>query len=109
PSDLDLFFLLALTEYLSATGDMDFLRLKIPFYSAGELPTLPPGAQDTTVLDHARAAVKHLIEVVKVGDHGLIRIGDGDWSDGVVFDNLTRMAGVLFPLWFDFTKANGES
>ena len=32
PSDLDLFFLLAVNEYLSATGDMNFLDEEVPFY-----------------------------------------------------------------------------
>ena len=40
-----------------------------------------------TLLDHARAAFRHLMEQVQLGDHGLVRIGDGDWSDGVVYRN----------------------
>lgn len=109
PSDLDLFFLLALNEYLAATGDTEFLALRVPFYKAGETRTLPPGAQGTTVLDHARAAVYHLIERVGKGDHGLIRIGDGDWSDGVVFENCMKLGGIAGLVWFAQSKANGES
>ncbi len=109
PSDLDLFFLLALNEYLGATGDMGFLGMEVPFYSAGEPPQLPPGAQGITVLDHIRTAVDHLIHSVGIGEHGLIKIGDGDWSDGVVFETVTRIGGALAPLWFQNTKAHGES
>jgi hypothetical protein len=109
PSDLDLFFLMAFNEYLAATGDMDFLSREIPFYSAGEQTQLPPGAQGRTVLDHLRAAVVHLIHVVGIGEHGLIRVGDGDWSDGVVFETVTRVGGVAFPAWFENSKAHGES
>ncbi len=109
PSDLDLFFLMAFNEYLAATGDTDFLGHKIPFYSADEPPQLPPGAQATTVLDHVRAAVVHLVNVVGTGEHGLIKIGDGDWSDGVVFETVRRIGGVLFPVWFENSKAHGES
>ena len=109
PSDLDLFFLFALNEYLAATGDMAFLDAEIPFYNPGEPPQLPPGTAGTTVLDHARAAVAHLIEQVGIGEHGLIKVGDGDWSDGVVFETVTRIGGVLAPVWFANSKANGES
>lgn len=109
PSDLDLFFLLALNEYLAATGDTEFLALRVPFYKAGSTRTLPPGAQGTTVLDHARAAVYHLIERIGKGEHGLIRIGDGDWSDGVVFSNCMKLGGLAGVFWFAQSKANGES
>ena len=49
-----------------------------------------PGAAGYTVLDHVRAAVEHLITVVGRGQHGLIRVGDGDWSDGVVWQDETK-------------------
>ena len=105
PSDLDLFLLLALNEYLSATGDMTFLDCKIPFYAVG----LPPGARGKTVLDHVRCAVYHLIHVVRLGDHGLIRMGDGDWSDGVVFETCLKFGGANALQWFVNSKNEGES
>lgn len=43
PSDLDLYLFLALVEYLSATGDYDFLNTSLPFYPANST-ALPPGA-----------------------------------------------------------------
>jgi hypothetical protein len=109
PSDLDLFFLLALNEYLAATGDFAFLESEVPFYSAGEPPTLPPAAQGITVLDHARVAVHHLSTSVRIGAHGLIKIGDGDWSDGVVFETCKAFGGVSALAWFSNSKAHGES
>jgi hypothetical protein len=109
PSDLDLFFLMAFNEYFAATGDTAFLNHDIDFYSAGDVPQLPPGAQGKTVLDHVRVAVRHLIDEVGTGEHGLIRIGDGDWSDGVVLETITRIGGALAPIWFDNSKAHGES
>lgn len=108
PSDLDLFFLLALNEYLAATGDVAFLDEDVPFYPFGGR-SLPKGAQGVTVLDHARAAVTHLIDGVGVGAHGLIRVSDGDWSDGVVFENCLKLGGVMSPFWFFNSKADGES
>ncbi len=106
PSDLDLFFLLALSEYLAATGDRGFLDMAVPFYPRGARPACVSG---TTVLDHVRVAVTHLIEKVGIGDHGLIKIGDGDWSDGIVFE--TQLKDGLGPLGvtFEESKSSGES
>ncbi len=104
PSDLDLFFLLALSEYLAATGDMDFLNVEVPFYPPGARPAPPLGL---TVLDHVRVAMKHLVESVGVGEHGLIKIGDGDWSDAIVIETAVRDG--LLGVAFDNSKERGES
>ncbi len=106
PSDLDLFFLMALAEYLSATGDQALLGEDVPFYPRG---VQPAGTHGTTVLDHIRVAVTHLIEGVGIGEHGLIKIGDGDWSDAIVFETqLTDGPGPL-GVTFEESKQNGES
>ncbi len=90
PSDLDIFFLAGMAEYLAATGDRAFLKEKIPFHPgntntfAGKLPSY---VKDDTVLDHIRCAFFHLKEFVQRGPNGLIRIWDGDWSDGIVWEN----------------------
>jgi hypothetical protein len=76
PSDLDLFFLWGLSEYLLATRDFAFLQEVVPYY--GE-----PDTQQT-VLDHARKAFAHLRDHVGFGTHGLIRLHEGDWSDGII-------------------------
>jgi hypothetical protein len=104
PSDIDLFFLWALSEYLAATGDTDFLNCRVPFYPR-DAP--PPFGLGDTVLDHARAAFIHLRDEVGTGDHGLIKIGTGDWSDGVVVENAVKdgPGGVHYLN----SKANGES
>ncbi|MBI1258200.1 MAG: hypothetical protein GC204_12075 [Chloroflexi bacterium] len=109
PSDLDLFFLMALNEYLSATGDLAFLDGEVPFYPPELSSVLPNGAHGTTVLDHVRCAINHLIYEVRRGDHGLIRMGDGDWSDGIVFENCVKYGGATFPQWFANSKRYGES
>lgn len=103
PSDLDLFFMLALSEYLSATGDMAFLDHEEPFYPPGERPVTVTGQ---TVLDHIRVAAHHLMHAIGVGEHGLLRIGDGDWSDSIVLETVLRN-----PLAVSFgnSKAHGES
>lgn len=104
PSDIDLFFLWALSEYIAATGDAAFLDCTVPFYPR-DAPA--PFGLGNTVLDHARAAFRHLRDVVGAGDHGLIKIGSGDWSDGVVVENAVRdgLGGVNY----QNSKAHGES
>ncbi|MEW6431063.1 MAG: hypothetical protein AB1730_06100 [Myxococcota bacterium] len=77
PSDLDLFFLWALTEYVFATRDGSILDAAVPYWPKDAVP----GA---TGWDHTRDAIRHLLDVVGTGPHGLLRIGTGDWSDGIV-------------------------
>ncbi len=107
PSDLDLFLLLALGEYLAATGDMTFLDLDVPFYPRD---AQPPAPFSKKVIDHVRVAVKHLMESINTGDNGLIRISDGDWSDAIVVTTAMDRGGVLgFLGWFENSKEHGES
>jgi hypothetical protein len=76
-SDLDLFLLWAIGEYLAATQDLDFLAEQLPFY--------PPAAGVTaTVMDHLRAALRHLTTRVGLGPHGMLRCGTGDWNDVLI-------------------------
>ncbi len=85
PSDLDLFFLLAITEYLAATGDFELLQTEVPFY-----PREAPVQHDCSVMQHLRATVSHLLESIGTGEHGLVRIGSGDWSDAIVVETSLR-------------------
>lgn len=78
PSDLDLFFLWALSEYVVATGDVAFLDDTNPYWP-------PDAVQPASMREHAVRAARHLIDDVGTGPHGLIRVGTGDWSDGIVF------------------------
>jgi len=73
-SDLDLFFLWALAEYLAATQDRAFLNEVVSYYP-------PCSAKSGTVLEHTRASFRHLTERVGLGPHGLVRCGTGDWND----------------------------
>jgi hypothetical protein len=77
PSDLDLFFLWALSEYIAATRNLAFLEERIWFYP-------PTAGRSGTVLEHARAAFDHLTTTVGMGQHGLIRCGSGDWNDELI-------------------------
>lgn len=84
PSDLDLFFLLAIAEYLSATGDIAFLWKSYPLTQPGTPPTR--GVQ-LTVLQHIEAAFEHL-DRLGLGAHKLLTIGSGDWDDSIVASHL---------------------
>ena len=101
PSDLDLFFLLGLGEYLAATGDLGLLDDEVPFYPRD---THPPIADGLTGLDHVRVAVTHLLEQVSTGDNGLIRISDGDWSDGIVFETAFKTGPLLVGPTFENSR-----
>ncbi len=103
PSDLDLFFLLALTEYLAATRDFKFLNEEIPFYP----PDKPSRAGGITVTDHIRFALKHLFDMIGIGENGLIRVRTGDWSDSIVLE--TALKDGLFGVAYQNSKAHGES
>jgi hypothetical protein len=77
PSDLDIFFLLAMVEYLGATGDVAFLDESVSAWPRAK-------ENEAKVVDHVRRHVLHLLDDVGFGEHGLLRIGTGDWSDGIV-------------------------
>lgn len=104
PTDLDLFLLLALNEYLAATGDQSFLDASLPYYPRGQRP---PAPYTDSVFDHIRITVRHLIDAIGLGEHDLIRIGDGDWSDSIVIENALRELDVGVNL--ENTRRGGES
>jgi hypothetical protein len=105
PSDLDLFFLLALSEYLAATGDLHFLAEEVPFYP----PNSAPQGTGITVLDHVRVALKHLFEEIGVGENGLIKVGSGDWSDSIVLETSLQDGPGPFGVTYNNSKQQGES
>jgi hypothetical protein len=76
-TDLDLFFLLAMAEYLGATRDFRFLDTVLPYYP------LSAGAEGP-VREHIAMALEHLEERIGTGPHGLIRAGSGDWNDVLI-------------------------
>jgi hypothetical protein len=76
PSDLVLFLLWGLSEYLFATRDFEFLDKSIPFYPKSD-------EIRSTVYDRLKFAADFLLDKIGFGEHGLIRVGDGDWNDGI--------------------------
>lgn len=76
PTDLPLFFLWSLTDYVWTTGDAAFLDEPVPFYPAEDGNTATPR-------ERALLALRYIDERVGRGPHGLLRVGSGDWSDPI--------------------------
>lgn len=74
PSDLGLWFLWALCEYLFATRDFAFLDESVPYYPRHK-------GQRASVWGHALQALDHLCRRVGIGRHGHLRLGLSDWND----------------------------
>jgi len=78
PSDSDLWLLWLATEYVLATRNFSFLDEVLPYYKAnGEV-------MKATVYQHLKTAYNHLINVVGLGPHGLIKVRGCDWNDLII-------------------------
>lgn len=86
-SDLDLFFLWAVTEYIGATRDFSILEEDIPY-------SRNTSNMSGTGLEHLQVAFIHLKERVKTGKHGMIRCGTGDWNDALVGFSKRKLATI---------------
>jgi hypothetical protein len=79
PSDGEMWLLWTASEYVLATRDKKFLDEKvIPYPKRESSPT------DPTVRELLARAYSHLVNVIGVGKHGVMRLAKGDWNDGVV-------------------------
>jgi hypothetical protein len=78
-SDLPLWLLWTASEYVLATRDVDFLKEEIRArFSATE------GRTDT-VRNLLARCFRHQVEDVGVGQHGVVRMLNDDWNDGLLF------------------------
>lgn len=78
-SDLPLWLLWTVSEYVLATRDVDFLSEKIPArFSA------TTGRTDS-VCNLLERCYKHQILDVGVGQHGVMRMRVDDWNDGLIY------------------------
>jgi hypothetical protein len=79
PGDQEMWLLWTTSEYVLATRDKKFLDEKIiPYPNRTASPT------DPTVREYLFRAFTHLVNVIGVGKHGLMRLAMGDWNDGIV-------------------------
>lgn len=70
-----------LYEYLCWTKDFDLLKKEVLWLDS-ETPS--------SVLEHAIRALEYFITPANLGEHGLCKIGEGDWNDAV---NLAGLKG----------------
>lgn len=76
--DDHLWIILAVNTYLKETGDLDFLKEKIPFY---EKDPQGKALESGSVLEHLIRAVEFTWQ--NRGKHGLPLLGFADWNDTV--------------------------
>ena len=78
-SDLPLWLIWAVSEYVLATRDVDFLNEKISaLFSATE------GRTDS-VRNLLERSYRHQVNDVGVGQHGIMRMRVDDWNDGLIY------------------------
>ncbi|MGA9799283.1 MAG: hypothetical protein WBQ68_09755 [Terriglobales bacterium] len=97
PSDMEMWLLWAASEYVLATRDMKFLEEKIPSYPRREI-----NGADPTVRELLRRSFVHLVEGIGVGQHGLMRLSNGDWNDDIVVGHVPQALA-------DEVRRDGES
>jgi hypothetical protein len=97
PSDMEMWLLWVASEYVLATRDKKFLDEKIPSYPRREISTADP-----TVRELLRRSFVHLVEGIGVGQHGLMRLSNGDWNDDIVVGHVPQALA-------DEVRRDGES
>lgn len=70
-SDNEIWFLMALCEYVDVSGDMLLLDDMLTWFPEGK----------ASMWDHAKRAFQWITQSIGVGRHGLILILEGDWND----------------------------
>ena len=83
PSDQELWLLWLVSEYVLSTRDKGFLDEKIPRY-----PRLQTAPDDPTVGELVLRSFHHFVDTIGVGEHGLVRLFNGDWNDEVVLSQV---------------------
>jgi len=83
PSDQEMWLLWLASEYILGTRDTDFLSEKISRY-----PVYGSRVEIVTVEEILKRCYRHLVKKTGIGRHGLQRISNGDWNDGVVIGNI---------------------
>ncbi len=78
-SDLPLWLLWAVSEYILATRDLDFLHEQIP-----SLLSSQPN-RTATVSQLLERCYRHQVKDVGTGQHGIMRMLVDDWNDGLIY------------------------
>ena len=84
-SDMPMWLLWAVSEYVLATRDVRFLDSDVVTAYGGAAKTAHwEGANRATVRDLLARCYKRLVQDVGVGEHGLMRMLQDDWNDALV-------------------------
>ncbi len=83
PSDLEMWLLWLVSEYVLITRDKDILDEILPTY-----PLYGKKAGRASVRELLSRCYKHFVEISGPGEHGVQRLSNGDWNDGAVLGNV---------------------
>ena len=83
PSDLEMWLLWLVSEYVLITRDTDFLHEELPTY-----PLYGKKAGRASVRELLSRCYKHFVEISGPGEHGLQRLSNGDWNDAAVIGHV---------------------
>ncbi len=83
PSDQEMWLLWLTSEYILGTRDTDFLSESISRY-----PVYGSRVEVVTVGEVLKRCYRHLVKKTGKGRHGLQRLSNGDWNDGVVIGHV---------------------
>ena len=97
PSDQELWLLWLASEYVLATRDRAFLDEVLPTF-----PLYGGKARQESVRDLLWRCFRHFSTVTGFGQHGIIRLSNGDWNDGAVI-------GFVPKEQHEEVRLNGES
>ncbi|NVM46035.1 MAG: hypothetical protein HWN79_14050 [Candidatus Lokiarchaeota archaeon] len=84
PSDQEMWLLWLASEYILGTRDTDFLSEQISRY-----PVYGSRVEKVEVAEILKRCYRHLVKKTGTGRHGLQRLSNGDWNDGVVIGNIS--------------------
>lgn len=100
-SDDKLFLPYLVSEYVKNTSDITILGEKVGYLVSdplekgveGRMETPDEGVMPESLLEHCRKAIKNALQF---GEHGLLKIGSGDWNDAL---NAIGMQGRGESVW----------
>lgn len=113
----------AVSEYITATGDRAILDVSVRYLSSVPLSPeeheryerVPPSDEREDIYRHCLRAIRRLLD--SIGTHGLAKIGDGDWNDGMNTVGsqgkgesvwLTQFAAIVLFRFADICDMRGE-
>lgn len=74
------------TEYIAFTSDGDILNEEIPYLSSPPLADDERARMERAATGGSDTLLRHILRAIdslKVGEHGLLLIGGGDWNDAL--------------------------